>query len=102
MKKERMPGEYQVRTQDLDGISLESWSFEKCKYYCRKGTVVVSTYKKRFGISLTLLWHRWYKPFDFCKFSRRFNLLWLHVNWSWNYRNKVDKIVYEHPENEKL
>lgn len=95
-----MSGEYQVRTQDLESFSFEHWSFEVCKDYCRKGTVVVSTYKERYGISLTLRWYRWYKPFGFCKYTRRFNLFWLRVNWSWLYRNKVDKIVYEHPENE--
>lgn len=35
---------YQVRSKDLNGISLTNYDFETCKRYCRKGDVIVSTY----------------------------------------------------------
>lgn len=95
MKKEKIFGGYQVRTKDLTGISFQDYSLETCKRYCRKGYVVVSTYRKCFGIEIRISWMKWYKPFQFVRFSKRFNILWLNVSWNYLTTERPDKVVWE-------
>lgn len=93
---------YQVRSKDLNGISLTNYDFETCKRYCRKGDVIVSTYWKKFGIDIRISWMKWYKPFQFkYRISHRFNILWLHINWNYLKIEAVDKVVYENKEDDK-
>ena len=94
MKKKIFAG-YQVRSEDLSGISFQDYSLENCKRYCRDGYVIVSTYKKRFGIEIRIGWLKWYKPIQFSKHTQRFNILWLHTWWSYLTTEIPDKIVWK-------
>lgn len=100
MINKRVFSGYQVQSKDLTGISLTNYDLETRKRYCRKGDVIVSTYRKKFGIEIRISWMEWYKPFQFVynRISRSFNILWLHVNWNYLNTERVDKVVYENKE----
>lgn len=66
--KQKAISGYQVRSADLKGISFEHRDLETCKRYCRKGYVIVSTYRKKsaFRISLTLFGKRYHWWSNLC------------------------------------
>lgn len=96
MKKKIFAG-YQVRSEDLSGISFTNYSLETCKRYCRNGYVVVSTYYKRFGIDIRICWMKWDKAIQllFTTNTHKFNILWLHVSWDYLTIERLDKIVWK-------
>lgn len=89
---------YQVRTADMEGISFEDYSLEKCKEYCRKGYVVVSTYRKKFAFRVSLTFGPRYYLFHYERFGRMLNILWLSIRWEWLWTNRPLEIVYRNDE----
>lgn len=89
---------YQVRTADMEGISFEGYSLEKCKEYCRKGYVVVSTYRKKFAFRVSLTFGPRYYLFHYERFGRMLDILWLSIRWEWLWTNKPLEIVYRNEE----
>lgn len=89
---------YQVRTADMEGISFEDYSLEKCKEYCRKGYVVVSTYRKKFAFRVSLTFGPRYYLFHYERFGRMLDVLWLSIRWEWLWTNKPLEIVYRNDE----
>lgn len=85
---------YQVRTEDLKGIRFSNPSLEKCKEYCPKGYVIVSTYAKFFGIKFRIFWLSYYKPIRWEKYAQVFNVFNLHIGWEKMYRDAMDEVVY--------
>ena len=86
---------YQVRTEDLRGISFTHLSLDKYKKYCRQGFVIVSTYAKFFGIKFRIFWLPYYKPIRWEKYAQVINVFNLHIGWEKMYRDAVDEVVYK-------
>lgn len=84
----------------MSGISFQDYSLECCKRYCRPGYVIVSTYKKTFGIEIRVGWLKYYKAIQFSKITRRLNILWLHIWWDYLTTEVPDKVVWK-PNSEK-
>lgn len=80
---------------DLSGRTIEDYSLETCKQYCRPGYVVVRQYRKRLGIDIRICLMRWYKPFEFRFRWGEMNILWLHLNWHPVYFSRPGEIVWE-------
>ncbi len=97
-KKNKPIANYQVRTADLEGISFEDYSLAKCKEYCRKGYVVVSTYRKKFAFRLSVTIGPMYYWFHYSRFSRVLDILWLSIHWEWLWTNRPLEIVYRNSE----
>lgn len=97
-KKKRPISGYQVRTSDLEGISFEHISLEKCKEYCRKGYVVCSTYRKKFAFRVSFTFGPKYWWFHYDKYARSLDILWLGICWEWLWTNRPLEIVYRKDE----
>lgn len=83
---------YAVMSEDLKGYSFEDESLETCKRYCRKGYVIVEQIPYKCGFSISIIWRKWYKPFDL-HYNEK-NIFWLHWRISYNYLHRTGKTVY--------
>lgn len=96
--KEKIYTGYAVVTEDFSATSFSDYSFETCKRYCRKGYVIIRTYRKKMGYQFRICWYKWYKPFELRSKWGRFNLLWLHVNWDVINHDEWEKEVIWRPD----
>lgn len=85
---------YQVRTADLSAISFEDYSLAKCKEYCRKGYVIVSTYRKKFALRLCVTIGPKYEWWCYNKFGRTLTIAWMCFHWEWLWTNRPIEVVY--------
>lgn len=83
---------YAVMSKNLKGISIDGYSINELKRYCREGSVIVERIPKVYGFSILISWHEFYKPFDF-KYSTK-NIFKLHFQLTKEYTHKTGKIVY--------
>lgn len=97
-KKNRPIAGYQVRTADLESISFEDCSLAKCKEYCRKGYVVVSTYRKKFAFRFCITIGSKYEWWRYSKFGHTLTIAWFCFHWEFLWTNKPIEIVYRNPE----
>lgn len=93
--KQKAISGYQVRSADMTGISFEHRDLETCKRYCRKGYVIVSTYRKKgaFRISLTL--GKRYRWWYYSKYSKLLDIAWLNIRWEWIYFDRPLEVVWK-------
>lgn len=94
MTKNKPISGYQVRSADLERISFGHYSLEQCKKYCHKGRVIVSTYKKRFALRISLTFGPKYYWFHYSKYSQDIQILWLFIHWEWLTIDKPLDIVW--------
>lgn len=83
-----------MRTADLEGISFEDRSLENCKRYCRKGYVIVSTYRKKSAFRVSLTFGKWYRRWHYSKYEKSLNIAWFYVRWEWIYSDRPLEIVW--------
>lgn len=83
---------YAVMNAALTSISLDGYSIENLKPYCKKGDVIVERVPKVIGFSISICWHKFYKRI-YLKYSYK-NILWLHWSVDKEYRHKTGKIVH--------
>ncbi|MCM1224839.1 MAG: hypothetical protein NC548_61355 [Lachnospiraceae bacterium] len=95
MKKEKRISGYQVRSADLEGISFEGHSLEEYKRWCRKGDVIVSTYKKRSGLRIILTFGKWIHLWSFRPRWKELEMGWFYIRWEWIYIDKPIEVVYK-------
>lgn len=91
--KNRQISGYQVRPVDLEGIFFEHRCLDECKRWCRKGYVIVSTYRKKGGFRISLTFGKrywWWWHYD--KYGK--SLAWLNIRWEWIYFDLPLEIVY--------
>lgn len=99
MRKKIYTG-YAVVTEDFSATSFSDYDFETCKRYCRKGYVIIRTYKKKIGYEFRICLRKWYKPFVFRPRWREINVLYLHINWNTIDIDEWEKVAIWKP-NEK-
>lgn len=97
MKKKFYSG-YAVVTEDFTATSFSDYDLDTCKRYCRKGYVIIRTFKKKIGFDLRVFWRKWYRPIEFRLRWREFNILWFHVRWNDFSIDEWEKIVVWKPE----
>jgi hypothetical protein len=83
---------FAVMNKDLTAYSFEDERLEHCKRYCRNNDVIVEKIPYKIGYSIRLVWHKFWKPFDFKYYQK--NILWLHWSIRKEFSHKNGKIVY--------
>jgi len=84
---------YAVMSSDLTGISIDSEYLDDIKQYCHHGDVIAERIPSVCGISITIKFLKFWKPFYFRAYALK-NILWFHWIICKEYRHKTGKIVY--------
>lgn len=79
--------------KQLTGISLDGYSIEELKRYCRSDDVIAERIPKVCGISINIYWYRdYYKAVRFRGSLK--NIFWLHWSVVKNFCHKTGNVVY--------
>lgn len=101
MKKKIYTG-FAVVTEDFSATSFSDYNLETCKKYCRKGYVIIRTYRKKVGYAFRISFRKCYKPFEFRLRFREFNLLYIHISWDAICFDEWEKEVIWRPNTDQI
>lgn len=85
---------FAVMNEKLTSYSFADESLERCKRYCKEGSVIAEQIPYIYGYSIFISWHQFLKPI-YLKNGQK-NILWLHWSINKEYYQKTGKIVYRY------
>ena len=86
--------QYRVITKDLKAYKNAGNNFEELKQYCKNDDVIVTLKPKAYGIRIRLFVMSDDKIVWFHKLTNTFNIFKLHFQFSMEYTDVTDKVVY--------